>query len=73
MRVIQMIPLPSGEYLFITGFNMDNNEMTFRTSRIPEMKQTEVIKADDKGMLHTALYNFNGQYLQKFINKNEIQ
>ena len=72
MKLIQLIPLPNGEYIFLTGFDLDNSELTFRTSRIPEMLQTESIKADDKGMLHTSLYNFNGQYLQKFINENEI-
>ncbi len=72
MKVIQLVPLPSGEYIFITGFDTETSEMTFRTSRVPEYKQKEVVKSDDKGMLHTSLYFFNGAYLQKFINENKI-
>ena len=40
-KIIQQVPLGDKESLYILDFNKEKEELTFRTSRIPEYKQTE--------------------------------
>ena len=49
----------------------ENEELTFRTSRIPEYKQTEKIQLRDNNIC-TNLYFFHQNYLVKFLKENEI-
>ena len=67
-KVIQMISLPDGHALFIVG--TDNNEIFFRTTRVPEHLQHEPIRREGD-VIHTSLYYFPVYYLQKFNEENQ--
>lgn len=69
MKTIQQVPLKDGESIFILDYNEQNSELTFRTSRVPEHKQTEKVKIiNDK--VYTYLYNFHISFIEQFINLN---
>lgn len=70
--IIQMVTISEDTSLFITGYDMKTNTMTFRTSRVPEYKQSEVIQKGEKGMLHTNIYFFQEGYLSKFLLENNL-
>jgi hypothetical protein len=63
---IQMIKTSDEGYLFITDFNSETMELTFRTSRNPEHLQTEKIVVQEN-MVYTNLYFFHVGYLEKFV------
>ena len=65
-KVIQMIKTSDEGYIFITGFNPETRELTFRTSRNPQHLQTEKIVIRE-GFVYTNLYFFQTGYLEKFI------
>ena len=70
-RVIQMVPVAPGEAsVFITGFNVETNEITFRSTRAKERSQTEKITLGENNMVFTQLYNFNRAYIDKFLMEN---
>ncbi len=59
-----------GEHaLFI--LNYKDGELTFRTSRVPEHRQTEKITIEGD-MVCTNLYKFYIGYLNNFIRENKI-
>jgi len=62
---IQMI-FTGEAILFILGFDVDKQELTFRTSRNPEYIQTEKILVQDN-FVYTNLYFFHISYLKKFL------
>lgn len=66
-----MIVTSPDNSLFITGFDVDTNKITFRTSRNPERIQSEVVKID-RDMAYAGLYNFRVGYIHKFLHENEI-
>ena len=71
-RVIQMVPTVPGEAsLFITAFNMENSELTYRSSRIPEREFKENIKPDEKGNIQLENGFFHQGYIDKFIKENQ--
>ena len=66
---VQMVSM--GEHaLFILDYK--NGELTFRTSRAPEHRQTEKITIDSN-MVYTNLYKFHISYLNNFIRENGIR
>jgi hypothetical protein len=67
--IIQQVYLNDGENLYILGYNPEKSELTFRTSRVPEYKQTEKILQVGY-MIKINLYEIPIQYLQKFIDEN---
>ena len=70
MKTIQMVVKTKDSALFITDFDQETNELTFRSSRNPEYKQTEKIVIKDD-MIYTNLHYFHVKYLQKFIKENQ--
>jgi hypothetical protein len=67
--IIQMVSM--GEHaLFILDYK--NSELTFRTSRVPEHRQTEKVTIDSD-MVYTNLYKFHISYLNNFIRENGIR
>jgi hypothetical protein len=70
-KIIQQVPLGDKESLYILDFNKEKEELTFRTSRIPEYKQTEKIQLRDNNIC-TNLYFFHQNYLVKFLKENGI-
>ena len=71
INTIQMVCLNDGQSLFILDFDKKKDELTFRTSRIPEHKQTEKITRNGDN-IHTNLYFFNRSYLEHFITINDL-
>lgn len=67
-KIIQQVPLGDKESLYILDF--DKEELTFRTSRVPEHRQTEKIQLRDNNIC-TNLYFFHQNYLVKFLQENE--
>ena len=65
-KVIQMIKTSDEGYIFITGFNPETGELTFRTSRNPQYVQTEKIFIRE-GFVYTNLYFFQTGYLENFL------
>lgn len=72
IMTIQMIPTSEDNSIFIINYNMKTNELTFRTTRVPEHLQTEKLQKGVNGMLHTNLDSFHESYLSKFIVENEL-
>ena len=65
-KVIQMVKTSEDNNLWITDFNTETNELTFRVSREPKHLQTEkIIIKDDT--VYTNLYFFHVSFLQKFL------
>ena len=65
-----MIVIDEGNSIFLTFFDQDKEELSFRASINPEQLQTEkiVLQGD---MVYTNLYHFPLPYLQKFIHENK--
>lgn len=59
----------SGESMFLTHYDFEGQELTFRTSRVPQREQKEKVQILENNMVHTSLYHFPIQHLQKFINE----
>ena len=68
-RVIQMVRTSDENYLFIVGY--DGEKLQFRTTRAIERVQEDKVIIDN-GMVHTNLYNFHVNYLNRFVSYNAI-
>lgn len=69
--ILQQIYLGDNNSLYLIDFDINTNELSFRTTRNPNYLQKEVIKID-KDNVYTNLYFFNIGYLQKFIQENNL-
>lgn len=67
--IVQQVPFRDFESIYIIAFNKETDELTFRTSRVPEHKQTEKITRLGNDV-STHLYAFPLFYLDKFIFEN---
>jgi hypothetical protein len=58
--------------MYILDFNLETNELTFRTTFEPKHRQTEeiTVKGD---LVYTSLYHFPIGYIHKFIAENDIK
>jgi hypothetical protein len=69
-KIIQQIYLGDGHSLYIIDFDSQRQELTFRTSRNPPHLQKEKIQQNAEN-IHTNLYVFHKNYLNKFISENQ--
>jgi len=70
MNTIQMVPTSDTNSIFILGFDVETNVLTFRTILNKERIQKEVVVIDD-AKVYTNLFYFSVGYLQKFLDENE--
>ena len=70
MRTIQMVVTSDDTSLFLIDFNEDTNELTFRSSRNPEYKQTEKIEIKDD-VAYLNLHYFHMGFIQKLTESNQ--
>ena len=68
-KIIQQISLGDGHNMYIIDFNKETEELTFRTSRVPEHLQIEKTQLRGENVC-TNLYSFNKNYLLKFLQEN---
>jgi len=69
-RVIIRVPLnEQGDGLYITDYNDEKTEVSYRTNRNPKNKVTEKIIFNQQ-MCYTNLFNFHENYLVNFIKSN---
>jgi hypothetical protein len=68
-NVIQQISLGDGHSLYLIDYEPITKLLTFRTSRIPEHLQREIIIQNGE-MIHTNLYKFHVNYLNKFMEES---
>lgn len=68
-KVIQMVPTSESNSVFITDFNVDTNEISFRTTNAKERIQKEKVVVHDN-MAYFGLYNVPVGYIDKFIQEN---
>ena len=68
-NVIQQISLGDGHSLYLINYDRLTKTLTFRTSRVPEHLQKEIIQINED-MIHTNLYKFHINYLNKFMEEN---
>jgi hypothetical protein len=70
-KVIQMIFISEESSIFIIDFK--DNEVTFRSSRIPEQKKVAKIeRIDENNMIYFDNYHCNIGYINKFLAENEV-
>jgi len=73
-KVVQQVKITDEVSLFIVGFDMITDEVSFRTSQEPSYLQKEQGVFDKAtGMIHLNLYHFHKSYLQNFIKENKLK
>jgi hypothetical protein len=70
-NIIQQVQISPTIGLYILDFNIESNELIFRTTEIPKLVQTEKITIDND-VVYTNLYHFPIGYLHKFLIENNI-
>lgn len=71
-KIIQMVKTSEDNNLWIIDFDVETNELTFRTSRNAQHLQKEKIVIKDD-MVYTNLYFFHINYLKKFLNEVTVE
>lgn len=67
-NLIQMVPITPGvSSLFITDFNLETDEISYKFSRNPQEEITEVISMKDEQTVNTTACFFNSAFIQKFV------
>ena len=69
MQVIQRIPMPDGEGLFMCSFDWETNELSFRISTEPHRLFKEVLILE-LPLVKAGIVSFDFYYLEKFLNEN---
>lgn len=66
--MIQMVVTSEDNSLFLKEFNVETNELIFRSSRNPQNLQKETVVIDNN-TVYTNLYHFHVFFLNRVINK----
>ena len=69
-KVIQMIKINEENSLFITDFDKETSELSFRVAYEPKQLQKETVAFVGPNV-KTNLYFFNKAYLEKFLQENQ--